>query len=48
MTDPLTAILKELCLMKNEMAANKMEFDQKLVYLMQEIRVYRKRHSINR
>jgi hypothetical protein len=38
MADPLAAILKELCLMKYEMAANKAEFDQKLVDLMQEIR----------
>ena len=38
MTDPLAAILKELRLMKKEMAANKAEFDQKLVDLTQEIR----------
>jgi Retrotransposon gag protein len=38
MSDPLAAILKELRLMKNEMAANKAEFDQKLVDLTQEIR----------
>jgi hypothetical protein len=31
----LAAILKELHLMKNEMAANKAEFDQKLVDLTQ-------------
>jgi hypothetical protein len=35
MTDPLAAISKELRLMKNEMAANKAEFDQKLVDLTQ-------------
>jgi hypothetical protein len=28
MADPLAAILKELCLMKKEMAANKVEFDK--------------------
>jgi hypothetical protein len=38
MTDPLAAILKELRLMKNQMAANKAEFDQNLVDLTQEIR----------
>jgi non-homologous end joining protein Ku len=38
MTDPLAAILKELRLVKKEMAANKAEFDQNLVNLMQEIR----------
>jgi hypothetical protein len=38
MADPLAAILKELRLMKKEMAANKAEFDQKLVDLTQEIR----------
>ena len=38
MTDPLAAILKELRIMKKEMAANKAEFDQKLVELTQEIR----------
>jgi hypothetical protein len=38
MTDPLAAILKELRLLKKEMAANKLEFDQKLVELTQEIR----------
>ena len=38
MTDPLAAILKELRIMKKEMAANKAEFDQKLVDLTQEIR----------
>jgi hypothetical protein len=37
--DPLAAILKELRLMKKEMAANKAEFDQKLVDLTQEIRL---------
>jgi hypothetical protein len=31
MTDPLVAILKELRLLQKEMAANKAEFDQKLV-----------------
>jgi Retrotransposon gag protein/Zinc knuckle len=36
--DPLATILKELRLMKKEMAANKAEFDQKLVDLTQEIR----------
>jgi hypothetical protein len=35
MADQLAAILKELRLMKNEMAANKAEFDQKLVDLTQ-------------
>jgi hypothetical protein len=35
MTDPLAAILKELRLVKKEMGANKAEFDQKLVDLMQ-------------
>jgi hypothetical protein len=38
LTDPLAAILKELRLMKKEMAANKAEPDQKLVDLTQEIR----------
>jgi hypothetical protein len=38
MTDPLTAILKERRLMKKEMAANKADFDQKLVDLTQKIR----------
>jgi hypothetical protein len=38
MADPLAAILKELRLMKKEMAADKAEFDQKLVDLTQEIR----------
>jgi hypothetical protein len=38
MSDPLAAILIELRLMKNEMAANKADFDQKLVDLTQEIR----------
>jgi hypothetical protein len=38
MADPLATILKELRLMKNEMAANKADFDQKLVDLSQEIR----------
>jgi hypothetical protein len=38
MADPLAAILKELRLMKKEMAANKAEFDQNLVDLTQEIR----------
>jgi hypothetical protein len=38
MADPLAAILKELRLMKKEIAANKAEFDQKLVDLTQEIR----------
>jgi hypothetical protein len=37
MTDPLAAFLKELRLMKNEMAANKADIDQKLVDLTQEI-----------
>jgi hypothetical protein len=37
MADPLAAILKELRLMKKEMAANKADFDQKLVDLTQEI-----------
>jgi hypothetical protein len=32
-TDPLAAILKDLRLMKKEMAASKAEIDQKLVYL---------------
>jgi hypothetical protein len=36
--DPLAATLKELRLMKKEMAANKAEFDQKLVDLTHEIR----------
>jgi hypothetical protein len=31
MTDPLAPILKELRLMRNEMATNKAEFNQKLV-----------------
>jgi hypothetical protein len=35
MADPLAAILKDLRLMKNEMAANKAEFDQNLVDLTQ-------------
>jgi hypothetical protein len=35
--DPLATILKELRLMKKEMAANKAEFDQKLVDLTLEI-----------
>jgi hypothetical protein len=34
----LAAILKELRLMKREMADNKAEFDQKMVHLTQEIR----------
>jgi hypothetical protein len=38
MADPFAAILKELRLMKNEIAANKAEFDQKLVDPTQEIR----------
>jgi hypothetical protein len=38
MADPLADILKELRLMKNEMEANKAEFDQKLVDRTQEIR----------
>jgi hypothetical protein len=38
MADPLATIFKELRLMKNENAANKAEFDQKLVDLTQEIR----------
>jgi hypothetical protein len=38
MADPLADNLKELRLMKTEMAANKAEFDQKLVDLTQEIR----------
>jgi hypothetical protein len=38
MADLLAAILKKLRLMKKEMAANKAEFDQKLVHLTQEIR----------
>jgi Retrotransposon gag protein len=38
MADPLASILKELRLMEKEMAANKAEFDQKLVDLTQEIR----------
>jgi hypothetical protein len=38
MADPLVAILKELRLMKHEMAANKAEFDHNLVDLTQEIR----------
>jgi hypothetical protein len=38
--DPLATILKELLLMKKEMAANKAEFDQKLVDLTQEIRAF--------
>jgi hypothetical protein len=46
--DPLAAILKDLRLMEKEMAANKAEFDQKLVDLTQNPCVYRKRHSINR
>jgi hypothetical protein len=36
--DPLATILKELRLIKKEMAANMAEFDQKLVDLTQEIR----------
>jgi hypothetical protein len=36
--DPLATILKELRLIKKEMAANKADFDQKLVDLTQEIR----------
>jgi hypothetical protein len=50
MTDPLPAILNELRLTKMEMAANKAEFDQKLVDMTQGIRAstYLYRHSINR
>jgi hypothetical protein len=36
MADPLAAFLTELRLMQNEMAANKAEFDQKLVDFTQE------------
>jgi hypothetical protein len=45
MAEPLVAILKELRLIKNEMAANKDEFDQKMVDLTQEIRASTESHT---
>jgi hypothetical protein len=48
MAAQLATIIKELRLMKKEMAANKAEFDQKLVDSdARNPRVYRNRHSIN-
>jgi hypothetical protein len=49
MTDPLAAILKELRLVKKEIAANKAEFEQVLGRSdAWNPRAYRKRHSFNR